>query len=108
MLKRTTFLSCLSRSSTLYRSSFNSAPLIHKRCYVDPPTSRDEFEIQKYYLDACMKQMKFTSLTHIQKKVIPKLFDGQDVLFGAETGSGKNHNNVSSYCIENVINCNNN
>lgn len=46
-------------------------------------------KLMNKHLSAALKELKFQKMTPIQELVMPHLFSGQDVLFGAETGSGK-------------------
>ncbi|KAH3909760.1 ATP-dependent RNA helicase HAS1 [Parastagonospora nodorum] len=55
---------------------------------VDDPTRFDELNLSERTMEA-IKTMGFESMTEIQRKAIPPLLSGKDVLGAAKTGSGK-------------------
>jgi ATP-dependent RNA helicase CshB len=48
------------------------------------------FEYKKY-INSAMEDLKFADLTEVQKKVIPLILEGKDLMVTSETGSGKTH-----------------
>jgi len=48
------------------------------------------FEYKKY-INSALEDTKFTELTEVQKKVIPLVIEGKDLMVTSETGSGKTH-----------------
>lgn len=67
---------------------FNSSFRHHFSTIVDDKP-KNLLEIQNSFLKPCLSELQFLNLTSIQKKVIPELLKGKDVLFGSETGSGR-------------------